>query len=137
MIFFRRSFLFFFFSASFRPSVSCARHLRWRASSFFLVLRRMASDAAKKAAHFSLPFVCSFRGIISRLTLSFAAELYSAFYSLYAPLIDVRLYFTSCPVRVYTFSPRRMKIWPLWRIFVHCTLSPCTSLMPWLFGVAV
>jgi hypothetical protein len=73
------------------------------ASSFFLVLRRMASDAAKKAADFSLPFVCSFRGIISRLTSSFAAELYSAFYSVYAPLIYVLLYFTSCPVMVYTF----------------------------------
>ena len=122
-----------FFGCSLPPLVSCARHLRWRASSFFLVLRRMASDAAKKAADFSLPFVCSFRGIISRLTSSFTAELYSAFYSVYAPLIYVRLYFISCPVTVYSFSPRRMKIWPLRRIFcafVHCTSSLGTSSMP-------
>ena len=91
-------FFFYFSLRFFAPSVFCAHHLRWRASSFFLVLRRMASDAAKKAAHFSLPFVCSFRGIISRLTLSFVAESYSAFYSHYAPLIYVRLYLTSCPV---------------------------------------
>ena len=91
-------FFFYFSLRFFAPSVSYAHHLRWRASSFFLVLRRMASDAAKKAAHFSLPFVCSFRGIVSRLTLSFVAESYSAFYSLYAPLIYVRLYCTSCPV---------------------------------------
>ena len=119
------------FLCFFRPSVSCAHHLRWRVSSFFLVLRRMASDAAKKAAHFSLPFVCSFRGIISRLTLSFVAESYSALYSLYAPLIYVRLYFTSCPVRVYSFSPRRMKIWPSMRTLrIALDVSTGISSMP-------
>ena len=130
MIFFRRSFLFFIFLCFFCPSVFCARHLCWRAPSFFLVLRRMASDAAKKAAHFSLPFVCSFCGIISRLTLSFVAESYSAFYSLYAPLIYVRLYFTSCPVTVYTFSPRRMRICPLRRILDALCSSVKTSSIP-------
>ena len=42
------------------------------------------------------------------------------FISVYAPLIYVRLYFTSCPVMLYTFSPRRMKIWPLWFITDSC-----------------
>ena len=39
-------------------------------------------------------------------------------------------YLISCPVRVYSFSPRRMKIWPLRTTFVHCTLFPCTSSTP-------
>ena len=82
----------------------------------------------KKAADFSLPFVCSFRGIISRMTSSFAAELYSAFYSVYAPLIYVRLYFTSCPVRVYSFSPRRMKIRPSRRILTGEACSVMCSM---------
>ena len=45
-------------------------------------------------------------GLYPALTLSFAAELYSAFYSVYAPLIYVRLYFTSCPVPCL-FNSRR------------------------------
>ena len=33
-------------------------------------------------------------------------------------------YFTSAPWRVYTFSPRRMRIWSLWRILdAFCSLS--------------
>jgi hypothetical protein len=74
-----------------------------------------------------------FRGILSRLTVSFSAELYSAFIFFFfrairLPALYVRSrgiifrplhaalmqrhppYFTSCPVTVYTFSPRRMRI---------------------------
>ena len=95
---------FFYFSLLFfRPSVFCARHLRWR----FLFLLGFTSDGIrcrKKRQRISrcLSYVHS-AGLYPALTLSFAAELYSAFYSVYAPLIYVRLYFTSCPVMVYTF----------------------------------
>ena len=39
-------------------------------------------------------------------------------------------YLTSCPVRVYSFSPRRMKIWPSRRILEPWTWSLCTSSKP-------
>ena len=70
-------------------------------------------------------------GLYPALTLSFAAESYSALYSLYAPLIYVRLYFTSCPVTVYTFSPRRMRIWPSMRTLrIALDVSTGISSMP-------
>ncbi len=103
MIFLGFLFLFLFFSAFFAPrcSVRATSAGALPLSSWFYI--GWHPMPPKKAADFSLPFVCSFRGIISRLTSSFAAELYSAFYSVYAPLIYVLLYFTSCPVMVYTF----------------------------------
>lgn len=81
-----------------------------------------------------IPLDCVFfRGILSRLTMSFSAEFCSAFIFFFfrairLPALYVRfcgiifrpphgalmhrhpLYRTSCPVMVYTFSPRRMKI---------------------------
>ena len=36
-------------------------------------------------------------------------------------LFKIRCHLTSCPVTVYTFSPRRMKIWPLRLITYSCS----------------
>ena len=35
-----------------------------------------------------------------------------------------RVYFTSCPWRVWVLYPRRMKIWPLWKMSLEASPRP-------------
>ncbi len=83
---------------------------------FFVLLSRLA---AKKAARSPLlPFICPFRGVLFRLTSSFAGQWYCPLLRPFPRDFIPLSYFISCPVRVYSFSPRRMKIWPLRRSFL-------------------
>lgn len=131
MIFFRFYFPFFVFLCFFfapRCSVRATSAGALPLSSLFYIGWHPMPQKRQRISR-CLSYVHS-AGLYPVLILSFAAELYFAFYSVYAPLIYVRLYFTSCPVMVYTFSPRMMYIWPSRTTFLHCTLFPCTSSMP-------
>ena len=65
-----------------------------------------------------LPFMCPFRGVLFRLTSSFAGQWYCPLLHPFPRDFIPLSYFISCPVRVYSFSPRRMKICPSRRSFL-------------------
>ena len=83
---------------------------------FFVLLSRLATKKAARSP--LLPFICPFRGVLFRLTSSFAGQWYCPLLRPFPRDFILLSYFISCPVRVYSFSPRRMKIWPLRRSFL-------------------